>query len=1859
MKLQHTLGLVLLALALLAAGCAEQVGDIDRTQMNKLKKSQFGGVWYSTATVLDAPQPSAVTFIGEMPFGTTGKLMWDIQETMLVAYPVVEYVEGSEQKWQRRQIRNYWNPADTAHPFVEVYTGNPVAAFEIESQFDVKRQYNASTGEQTNVIEENTTDRKWYERDYIRVNWAKNLVSDFTFLAGATKNTSISYYVQEFEADNPDRPNFTPDYMDYVLRYYVEPDAPEACSIYTAEPYECVGTVIKVRYAFKKAPVNSDYIPWNYANWDQQELFGYFLTERYGYSEDYGLTYHGKVSLINRWNIWEHSRQVKGDVLVKDADGNDVGKPCLYKSDCDEAKGEFCQQEEWFTPGTCVTRAIVPVGARTPRPIVYHLSAEHPKQLLHDAYEAADQWDDIFRDTVAWMQYWDGLGQYDLRTCETNADCNQSALFDDYLPTEEPTPCAAAEECGDNADCTGGLCKKKTPCDADNPCFYGQSCSGGFCRADGALYTTDTLRQRAHTAVFVKDGDKAKPLYLIDNNYGAKDPAKAAVRLVNAAPGGQAVDLVAVGADNETKTLLTGVAFDAATNGTDYAMLDPRFSHFKVVAGGSELASVSYVEIKAGENHLFVYGGGDKLVHLASTWSPQGLRFVNAIEAGSVVDVAVNGSQRAKKLGYLEATDYSAVGSGDQRVTIVPVGQRTDVTCYNYNSQGYCVGWMPADDDQAVVAAVRVKKNALPSMFVACENVFSGDGCTKEQAELPWSSPDRKALLDDCRYAFVDKATQQIDNLCKKWVREPYAVKKHGDIRYSFFYWIEEEQAASPLGYGPSVADPDTGEIFHGIAHIYGAPLITYYKYSQDLIDLVNGKRSMDDLISGQFIADYVANRGSVGNEGYGTTDTLYSALAAEQGQSRTFTPAELAVIERMTYGKTAPDAVVPQVQLQLDLDRLLNGPAQHLSVHAPEVVATAADPRLLEELHHQIPVGIGEGLGASRLARAKGTVLDDILSNNEFKLLLNGSDIASGAVTSLDGGVTSTGDLTAVEYLLQTVARKERDRLSRLSKDVCVITSDFMDDALVGTAMELGCNLPPEVEQPTDDWFDPNLGAADRNGGTCPAGQICTCLEGDALAWGFGSRYYGGVLEHEVGHTVGLRHNFNSSNDVFNFRPEYYAARTKHLVPCRARDGRDGCEVGQQCLTGCATDTDCFEEHRCVQGKCLQPLSKPETYALGADGLPEEMGVCAWKPGYALPCGTSADCPPGAACSGTGQCIAKASKACNGFASPCDEGQVCDGGTCKVKTANGLDLPEVTVSAPADDPRRVFTYIPKVGLDENEQVKNRAAYHYASIMDYGGRINFDVSGLGMYDRAAIKMGYGALRDVYAVTDIARRYVKEYAAEIGYPEYTFAFYLGTDFWRYAGGFFSYYHPLFFFNYLAGGPAFNYRRVSVPYYRVKFENDMAKAFNRENLDATYMPVPYHYMGDEWRGNTGCYTWDIGIDMGEITYHMYNNLHDYYIFDAFKRESYTRYRGGSGAGYLGRILERWLPPLKDAGMSYAFMVQIMSRYSDWELWRNNRFEGWEKSHTAEQSFRYLANLLSSPWPGSFQKTTTAEGLTLYKNLGPWMGQQDSELDIPIGEGKFPYTTFWMNDGTGKQIDYGYYFFEHPLFIGSFWEKFGALLTLTDSTANFLSDYVGESLAVGVGTSIGFNTVFQTPMTNLLGGIVADDLGRFAGWVDTSGPKPRFVYRDPFDPGASEGKPLVEPSIHNLTLQTMASMFGMVYMPAAFNTDFIDSLAVFIAGSGDEYALYDDPNFGVERVTFTDPFGLKTYVAYKANFGGERVSPAYDLVLKAQAAADAWADEANADEKAEIGQTIKRYTQSLDMLRVLHRVYGTINY
>lgn len=61
-------------------------------------------------------------------------------------------------------------------------------------------------------------------------------------------------------------------------------------------------------------------------------------------------------------------------------------------------------------------------------------------------------------------------------------------------------------------------------------------------------------------------------------------------------------------------------------------------------------------------------------------------------------------------------------------------------------------------------------------------------------------------------------------------IKENDGSKKFGDIRYSFIKFVEEKDATSPLGYGPSDAHPLTGEIFAANTIMWTADLKAYVR---------------------------------------------------------------------------------------------------------------------------------------------------------------------------------------------------------------------------------------------------------------------------------------------------------------------------------------------------------------------------------------------------------------------------------------------------------------------------------------------------------------------------------------------------------------------------------------------------------------------------------------------------------------------------------------------------------------------------------------------------------------------------------------------------------------------------------------------------------------------------------------------------------------------------------------------------------------------------------------------------------------------------------------------------------------------
>ena len=788
--------LALLSLVLLAAGCTQGQPAVNRVQANVLDKHLFDGEWYFQQTVIDTPYSASYTFVGEQ--GSLEKIEWEVQQDFLIARRAYQYIANSE-------------PDGVAG---ETETGAAIAMYRIQSHFDIRRSYNPVTGEEMNVIEENTSDRLWYERDYFRVDWSENLVTNNDFLVGARifdgiETEPVAYFVEP-GTGHPHEPKFVRDeddatvsYMDIVNKMFVRPttvDIPgfgeiPTCYLLTNGHLDCAPGEITVRNSFLRVDPERDYEPMEYTG-DRMERFGYFVTERAGYDEDYGVVESARLRFANRHNLWEqsHQRDAAGELVRCTESTADV---CgAGGARCDSAFGMTRRERndadtEWL--GACT----IPYRERQIRPIAYHVSANFPADLIGDAQSTIDGWNAAFNETVGSLR--------------------------------------------------------------ENECL-----------ADGG-------------------------------------------------------------------------------------------------------------------------------------------------------DAASCASERTLE-------------------------RRTFVMCHNP---------VTAEDD------------------VAC----GGEGT----------------------------------------VAEP------GDLRYSLLGWVSEPHASSPLGYGPSSADPETGEIIMGNAFIYGAAMETLQSFARDIIAVLNDDYSETDISSGEVARAWVERN-------------------RDPGSVVTGRPADDHVTSIDGYN-------VDRVDAAMDFswaDRFREAGVTTSPLTSGNLAdRVEAFDAMLNRLGRAGAFGEGEGRGAARLASLRDTEIERLLTGPEMRMaagidpLVEPDEEAVLDRASPFRGM-SLGHLNAIERAHQRMHQEGH----------CILHADFADEGMLGLARAIQTAV--RDGDGTLEWYGQNYDVTNGDGDIDYA-QVNRMVR---------HPIFHGVTQHELGHTVGLRHNFSGSFDALNYAPRYWDLRNDGDMRPRAWDPLSQAEI-------------------------------------------------------------------------------------------------------------------------------------------------------------------------------------------------------------------------------------------------------------------------------------------------------------------------------------------------------------------------------------------------------------------------------------------------------------------------------------------------------------------------------------------------------------------------------------------------------------------------------------------------------------------------------------------------------------------------
>ena len=420
---------IVLLIAVLA-GCAEERDPIDRVQPFALKKSYFVGPdlqsdadnpeFWTQATLIDvgygAAQDGLFTSTYAQPMS---RLRWQITEDHLIGRLAHERITGSDGKGGS----------------VEVNDGVIVAVFEVESHFDIVNAYNPTTGEKLNILEENSVDRPWFEREYMRVDWSKNQnvdSYDFDTLSMLGIFGGVEYEAFAYDVTDPADPNaavfeLENGYFDITSKAFAKPktidlshlgwgiDSFPACFLdpdffngsYPAGT--CNPVELTIRTAFRRIE-DSDYEP---MDWDgyRFQAYGAFTVERMGFAGNYGMSDDLWRRFIARYQIWERSHHYEDPAAMTGHTACYTPETTPYGADPhrdDNGDGTEDECESVGKGSRCDIfrqRCTLPMTERKTRTIAWYYTEGSDPEFYDPTAEAAHEWDVAMRAAARSGQY--------------------------------------------------------------------------------------------------------------------------------------------------------------------------------------------------------------------------------------------------------------------------------------------------------------------------------------------------------------------------------------------------------------------------------------------------------------------------------------------------------------------------------------------------------------------------------------------------------------------------------------------------------------------------------------------------------------------------------------------------------------------------------------------------------------------------------------------------------------------------------------------------------------------------------------------------------------------------------------------------------------------------------------------------------------------------------------------------------------------------------------------------------------------------------------------------------------------------------------------------------------------------------------------------------------------------------------------------------------------------------------------------------------------------------------------------------------------------------------------------------------
>ncbi len=455
-------------------GCAQERDPINRVQPDYLDKSMVVPVqyavlsrgampgsltaddlrreaqWFHQVTIIDKPPTTGGSGISS--YTQVERIYWEVTENMLIARQAYDRLHDGQGVAGRPPVSN--NPRQS-----EI-----VAAYAVSSHFDIRRDYNATTGEEINVVVENSADRPWYRRQYMRIDWSRNLVGSFSPLAGLSGTIPAEPVTFANTPDDPNRPVFEYGplggqaralrYFDVTNRMILHPEQTylaglgniQACLLFDRATQSCQPADVTMRVSFMRVDPQRDYQPLA-LDGRRMDRFGFFENRRTGYNERLGGPgQYDTRHFAERHNLWvQHHAPTPagtldhkvGDVacrvdaecvsqsLTAKCDGStrtcgEIYRRCVPTSRTTDAAdlqrqadaqcaavgaGSSCDTEIAYTRDDRSGLCLLPYRQRQVRPIAYHLSESYPERIMPVTIAVAAEWNNVFSEAVREARY--------------------------------------------------------------------------------------------------------------------------------------------------------------------------------------------------------------------------------------------------------------------------------------------------------------------------------------------------------------------------------------------------------------------------------------------------------------------------------------------------------------------------------------------------------------------------------------------------------------------------------------------------------------------------------------------------------------------------------------------------------------------------------------------------------------------------------------------------------------------------------------------------------------------------------------------------------------------------------------------------------------------------------------------------------------------------------------------------------------------------------------------------------------------------------------------------------------------------------------------------------------------------------------------------------------------------------------------------------------------------------------------------------------------------------------------------------------------------------------------------------------